>query len=259
MALCRLFPKTHPARVFFPDRKKMAIELKNALQEYAAQFFRRTHLRKRSRLRLRDYSNSARRARERISLPEIREQDSILSRGGATTSRCLVVQSVPERTAGSNGPLLSHGDRVADVFDAAWYLREHPEIAAQGITPLQHYIERGVKEGCNPHPLFDTAWYLAMNPDVRSANINPLEHYIETGGREGRDPHPIFSSKAVSRTYPNVAAAGLNPLVDYITRGAKKRRSPRSNVSIRASMRKNIRKRRTSARTSCTLLNGRLE
>src|SRR4030095_68682 len=33
MALCHLFPKTHPARDFFPYRKEMARELKRALQE----------------------------------------------------------------------------------------------------------------------------------------------------------------------------------------------------------------------------------
>ena len=39
MALCQLFPKTHPARDLFPDRKEMARELKRALQEIRRALF----------------------------------------------------------------------------------------------------------------------------------------------------------------------------------------------------------------------------
>jgi len=39
MAVCQLFPKTHPARDLFPDRKEMARELKHALQEIRRALF----------------------------------------------------------------------------------------------------------------------------------------------------------------------------------------------------------------------------
>ena len=234
MALCRLFPKTHPARGFFPDRKKMAGELKNALQGIRRKLFSKNASTEEIASALARLLELQRRARELSVSLRFANRIRFHREGGATPSTVPRVSKVAERTAvltwplrsqSNNGPL-SPDTRITHVFDAAWYLREHPEIAAQGINPLQHYIERGAREGCNPHPLFDTTWYLAMNPDVRSANINPFEHYIEAGGREGRDPHPIFSSKWYLEQYPNVAAAGLNPLVDYITQGAKERRSP---------------------------------
>jgi len=233
-ALCRLFPRTHPARGFFPDRKKMAGELKNALQGIRRTLFSKNASTEEIASALARLLELQRRARELSVSLRFANRIRFHRGGGATPSAVPRVSNVAERTAvltwplrsqTNNGPLLPD-TRITHVFDAAWYLREYPEIAAQGINPLQHYIERGAREGRNPHPLFDTAWYLAMNPDVRSANINPFEHYIEAGGREGRDPHPIFSSKWYLEQYPNVAAAGLNPLVDYITQGAKERRSP---------------------------------
>ena len=234
MALCRLFPKTHPARGFFPDRKKMAGELKNALQGIRRALFSKNASTEEIVSALARLLELQRRARELSVSVRFANRIRFHREGGATPSAVPRVSKVAERTAvltwplrsrTNNGPL-SPDTRITHVFDAAWYLREHPEIAAQGINPLQHYIERGAREGCNPHPLFDTTWYLAMNPDVRSANINPFEHYIEAGGGEGRDPHPIFSSKWYLEQYPDVANAGSNPLVHYIIQGAKERRSP---------------------------------
>jgi hypothetical protein len=234
MALCRLFPKTHPARGFFPDRKKMAGELKNALQGIRRALFSKNASTEEIVSALARLLELQRRARELSVSVRFANRIRFHREGGATPSAVPRVSKVAERTAvltwplrsrTNNGPL-SPDTRITHVFDDAWYLREHPEIAAQGINPLQHYIERGAREGCNPHPLFDTTWYLAMNPDVRSANINPFEHYIEAGGGEGRDPHPIFSSKWYLEQYPDVANAGSNPLVHYIIQGAKERRSP---------------------------------
>ena len=37
-------------------------------------------------------------------------------------------------------------------FDAAWYLRTYPDVAASGANPLLHYIEYGRAEGRNPKP-----------------------------------------------------------------------------------------------------------
>ena len=235
MALCQLFPKTHPARDFFPDRKEMARELKRAFQEIRHALFSKNASTEKIALGLGRLLEFQRRVCELSVSLKFANRIRFLRQDGATRPTVPRVSNLSEKSAvrswllrsQTNGePLLLPGNRFAHVFDATWYLREHPEIAAQGIDPLEHYIERGAKEGCDPHPLFDTTWYLAMNPDVRSANINPFEHYIETGGREGRDPHPVFSSKWYLEQYPNVASAGVNPLVDYITLGAKERRSP---------------------------------
>ena len=235
MALCQLFPKTHPARDLFPDRKEMARELKRALQEIRRALFSKNASTEKIALGLGRVLDLQRRVQQVSVSLRFANRIRFLRSDGATPSTVARVSNLSQRSAVrswllrsqiNSEPLLLPDNRFAHVFDATWYLREHPEIAAQGIDPLEHYLERGAKEACNPHPLFDTTWYLTMNPDVRSANINPFEHYIETGGREGRDPHPLFSSKWYLEQYLDVASAGLNPLVHYITAGAKERRSP---------------------------------
>lgn len=78
-------------------------------------------------------------------------------------------------------------------FDAAWYLEQYPDVAAdplQSENPALHYMRMGGFEGRNPSPHFDSAFYLASNPDVAHTGLNPLWHFIENGQAEGRQPHP---------------------------------------------------------------------
>jgi len=115
---------------------------------------------------------------------------------------------------------------AATGFDAAFYLRMNPDVAAAGLDPLAHYRSNGFREGRDPSPLFDVPFYLAMNPDVAAAGIDPLQHYMENGFREGRNPSPLFDAVFYLATNPDVAAAGLNPLLHYVFYGFREGRSP---------------------------------
>jgi hypothetical protein len=42
-------------------------------------------------------------------------------------------------------------------FDAAYYLANNPDVAANGIDPALHFAQRGWKEGRKPGPQFDPA------------------------------------------------------------------------------------------------------
>lgn len=112
------------------------------------------------------------------------------------------------------------------LFDAAFYLKHYPDVAARGINPLLHYLEFGGLEGRNPHPLFDGHYYLQHSPDLFAAKLNPLVHYLIHGWREGRNPHPLFETTYYLQNNPDVAAQGINPLVHYVTRGAFEGRNP---------------------------------
>jgi hypothetical protein len=121
------------------------------------------------------------------------------------------------------------GVRQADlrrVFDEDWYRKRHPEVAARGIDPLNHYLEQGAAAGYDPHPAFCTNWYLHRYPDVAGAGINPLVHYVRDGAFERRDPHPLFDAGWYVARHPEVAASGVNPLVHYIKAGAAEGFSP---------------------------------
>ena len=76
--------------------------------------------------------------------------------------------------------------KASDLFDADYYLREHPDLAEAGVDPERHYVESGFREGRRPSAIFDGARYLVENPDIAAAGLNPVLHWITDGRREGR-------------------------------------------------------------------------
>ena len=104
------------------------------------------------------------------------------------------------------------------LFDAAWYLRQHPGLAAAGHDPAAHYAWTGAPAGAQPNPWFDTAFYLGRNPAVAASGENPLLHWIRTGAAEGLDPNAFLDVDWYVARH-GVAATGLDPLTHYIRHG----------------------------------------
>jgi len=73
-------------------------------------------------------------------------------------------------------------------FSSQYYLRVHPDLAAAGVHPLEHYIHHGAEEGRPTGPLFNGSYYRRAYPDVSG---DPLRHFLEVGAREGRVAIPI--------------------------------------------------------------------
>jgi len=73
-------------------------------------------------------------------------------------------------------------------FDSEFYLHRYPDVRADGMDPLEHYLRFGWREGRDPTPRFSTSYYLRANPDVEVKGINPFVHYIKTGRQENRPP-----------------------------------------------------------------------
>ncbi len=71
-------------------------------------------------------------------------------------------------------------------FDEAYYKNQFSDADFVNISPAEHYLTIGYKEGANPSPYFSTQSYLEENPDVKAAGINPLLHYEISGKNEGR-------------------------------------------------------------------------
>jgi lipopolysaccharide biosynthesis protein/glycosyltransferase involved in cell wall biosynthesis len=74
------------------------------------------------------------------------------------------------------------------LFDAAFYLRQYPDVLECGANPLEHFCDYGIAERRKPNVYFDTSWYLLQNPNVAQAGVNPLLHYFFHGKDEGRFP-----------------------------------------------------------------------
>ncbi|MDE3750353.1 hypothetical protein [Methylobacterium radiotolerans] len=71
-------------------------------------------------------------------------------------------------------------------FDSIYYLFWYPDVRAEGLDPLHHYLHHGWKEGRDPSAGFSTSGYLAANPDVAASGHNPLIHFVNCGFAEGR-------------------------------------------------------------------------
>ncbi len=78
------------------------------------------------------------------------------------------------------------------LFDADWYLKTYPDIAASGDNPMMHYILHGGYEGRDPGPNFSSSGYafkyLKNYPEI----INPLAHYILKGEQQGKQALPVI-------------------------------------------------------------------
>ena len=127
-----------------------------------------------------------------------------------------VDESTSERAPGSEIPLL---------FDVAYYLQQVPNGEADE-SPLEHYRSVGWRRGYNPHPLFDAKWYMRRYPDVAASRMDPLEHYLTMGWREARSPHPMMDSAWYLKQYPDILEAGLDPLQHYLDVGWRENRQP---------------------------------
>lgn len=111
-------------------------------------------------------------------------------------------------------------------FDPDYYAGKYPDYAKSGLSPFQHFMEKGWRARFNPHPLFDTADYLARDSMIETIGMNPLEHYIRHGSTEGRSTHIAFDVAFYTEMNPEVETGYFDPLAHYIERGATDQRDP---------------------------------
>ena len=121
----------------------------------------------------------------------------------ATGSGGALVLTTSHVLAGTDNPL----------FDRAYYTAQYgAQVAASGLDAWQHYLQVGAKAGLNPNAWFDTAFYLKQHPDVAASGVNPLLQYEAGGWRDGRATSLLFSGTAYWAANPGMA--GTNPLLD---------------------------------------------
>src|SRR5206468_4187109 len=62
--------------------------------------------------------------------------------------------------------------------------------AGEGRKPNAAALQIEDKRLVESSGLFDPAWYLAQHPDVAELGIDPVEHYLSVGAAEGYSPGP---------------------------------------------------------------------
>jgi hypothetical protein len=116
------------------------------------------------------------------------------------------------------GWLRNHGLEAREdrLFDAEWYLRTNPDVAAKGLDPFIHYREHGMREGRWPNAVFDPVYYRLQCAKDKRALRNPLRHYLTIGHLSGLRPNALFDVVAFSRNKSMPISGRLTPLESYI-------------------------------------------
>jgi O-antigen biosynthesis protein len=103
------------------------------------------------------------------------------------------------------------------LFDAEYYLRSNPDIAALNVDPLMHYLERGAIELRNPSEAFDAQHYAQLCQERGEHVENPLLHYIQVGSAKGLTSHvggtPILRASADKPTASNPITSKVSDLL----------------------------------------------
>lgn len=142
----------------------------------------------------------------RASLERARPATSIAVSPHGAAAAPQRVSSLPSRLSGAlrkqAGPGLpmtstalqglsaAEVERVRAAFDTSYYLETYPDIGAETVDLLDHYLTVGWREGYNPARNFITSFYLSRWPDVADAGINPFVHWVLYGSAEGREATP---------------------------------------------------------------------
>ncbi len=111
------------------------------------------------------------------------------------------------------------------LFDGRWYTASYMQTVATGLTPLAHYVAEGATRGNDPHPLFETAWYAAQNPDAGQGGA-ALLHYLRVGAVAGVPPNRLFHPSGYLSQYRDARESGLDALQHFIRIGAAKGHHP---------------------------------
>ena len=123
------------------------------------------------------------------------------------------------------------GRKPCALFEPRFYRANAPGTLKR-INSLLHYWLVGRHSGLQPCPLFSSTYYLANNPDVEAEGVDPLGHFLKHGGLEGRSPSAEFDSRYYLEHYPHVAAARVNPLAHYLQYGFAEGLLPKENGGI---------------------------
>lgn len=111
--------------------------------------------------------------------------------------------------------------KASGIFDPIFYLETNPDVAAQGLNPLVHYLRTGWREARFPHILFDIPYYLSQFPDNRGGETEPILHFLSEGWQQGKKPSPYFDPLEYVRQKSDLDFSKINPLSHFIDNGCR--------------------------------------
>lgn len=80
--------------------------------------------------------------------------------------------------------------RSSALFDAAWYLRTYSDVVRLGEEPALHFLRHPFHPFRRPSEHFDTGQYVLDHPQVLAERINPLVHFLSSPESDGATSYP---------------------------------------------------------------------
>lgn len=100
--------------------------------------------------------------------------------------------------------------KSSGLFDTDYYITKYPDVKANNIDSITHYLKFGVEENCNPNDWFSTEEYIKNYFDVAKSNINPFVHYILYGIFENRFTNNILLQELEKKFHVSIIMPTFN-------------------------------------------------
>lgn len=108
---------------------------------------------------------------------------------------------------------------VSGLFDAEYYVEEHPEVRQTGLDPAEHYVTIGEAHNWRPNVLFVPQYYREQVAVGLPPDHNALDHYINEGERAGLLPNVHFDPHAYLADNPGISDFVDRPLFHFLRVG----------------------------------------
>ena len=89
----------------------------------------------------------------------------------------------------------------SNTFDESFYIENYPDTVELDLDSIQHYLEYGVFENCNPNSFFNTKEYLEKHNHELNG-LNPFVHFLLYNGG-------IISSKISKEVHKNIVSPDI--------------------------------------------------
>lgn len=89
-------------------------------------------------------------------------------------------------------------DLIKSEFDFAFYFMQYPNVMANRLDPVSHYMRIGAASGRDPAPWFSSSLYLSRYPAAAFSPLTPFGHWLKTGRKNGRIGSPFVHHNDMS-------------------------------------------------------------
>lgn len=101
--------------------------------------------------------------------------------------------------------------KASGLFDEEWYTATYPQSKSFHKSPLAYYLKIGYRQKHAPSPLFSAYLYEKEHPEVSANGMNPLMHYLQYGRKKGYKCYTYNDENVVLKKKQNPLVSVIVP------------------------------------------------